>query len=346
MNISPEQYERFLTNQCSEEERLLFINYLELYPEALEHLLHSTGWDVFEENLHLHPVYSSRMRDRFMTYIDQQKQKRTIGYRLAVAAAVLAIVSASLVWLLSAPKDRTVVAAQLPAEAAREAWEVVSNQSDSITTLWLKDHSSIKLYAHSRVRYKKEFTGARRDIYLEGTAHFAVAKDARRPFTVYAGGIATTALGTAFRVTTKHAHNKVQVILYEGKVVVRVADSTVHTKANPVYLLPGQELVMNTAGVYDLRKTIAGTQEHSSHKRNKPVAVEGLTFTNIPLEDVLQQLEQQFKTNILYKSEQIKTISITASFTDQDTLSDILNILCTLNNLQFKRIGSEYIISR
>lgn len=346
MNISPEQYQRFLTNQCSEEERLMFTSYLEQYPETLEYLLKNTDWDQFDEDMHLHPIYSARMRDRFLSYVNQQKQKRTIGYRVAVAAAVLAVVSASLLWLLSAPKGSTVIVAQLPKEAANERWEVISNKSDSTTTLWLKDHSRVKLYAHSSVRYKKEFTDTKRDIYLEGTAHFAVAKDARRPFTVYAGGIATTALGTAFRVITKPDHHKVQVILYEGKVVVRVADTTANTNAKPVYMLPGQELVMNTAGIYDLRKTMAGTPAHSSNKTDRPVAVEGLTFTNIPLEEVLQQLEQKFKTNIHYKSEQIKTISITASFTDQDTLSDILNILCTLNNLQFKRTGSEYIISR
>jgi hypothetical protein len=104
---------------------------------------------------------------------------------------------------------------------------------------------------------------------------------------------------------------------------------------------------MNAAGKYDLR--IARRTKESlngSIKKNSPVGGDVLSFTNTPLTDVLDRLKQKFNADIRYNATALKTIYITASFTEQDTLSNILNILCTLNNLQLQSTGTEFTISR
>lgn len=86
------------------------------------------------------------------------------------------------------------------------------------------------------------FTPGERRVKLErGEAHFAVAKNAARPFIVEAGGVAVRAVGTAFNV---HLEDKgVEVLVTEGKVRVDDAMSGKSLLAQPVDLnaaaLPG-----------------------------------------------------------------------------------------------------------
>lgn len=348
MNISREQYHRFLNNQCSEEERLVFTSYLEQHPEILEQWLQSEDWEQFTNDIHLHPAFSARMRDKFLLYINGRQQLRKRWYRSAIAAAVAVLIALPVVWLLLKPAGSKFIAVKEPVmNDAPAVWEETRNNTFSMMQVPLSDHTVVELYANSVLRYQKIMTGARRDVYLQGVAHFKVAKDATRPFTVYAGGIATTALGTAFRVTAKPDHKNVQVILYEGKVVVKPADTVAAIVVKPVYLLPGDEVVMNAAGKFDLRtaqsvKALVAT----AVKKNNPAGGDALSFAKMPLTDVLEQLKRKFAADIRYDARSIKTIYITASFTEQDTLSNILNILCTLNNLQLQGTGTVFTITR
>lgn len=339
MNISREQYHRFLTNQCSEEERSLLTSYFKQHPEILEHWLQAEDWEQLKDDVYLHPAFSDRMRNKFLAHINSQRKWRRIGYRAGVAAAIAAL-ACSLLWLLQKqPVHKpTIVSSTVTVDSASLAWQEVNNTNNVVMKVLPGDGSVIKLYGHSTLRYKKAMDSNRREIYLQGKAVFEVAKDKRRPFTVYAGGIATTALGTSFKVTAQKNDKDVQVKLYEGKVVVR-ADTTA------VYLFPGDELTMNVRG--DYHKKLAVTPAPPVVKKNTPViAGNSLAFTNMPLTDVLEQLKHKFGTDIRYNAKEISSIYVTATFTEQDTLSNILTILCTLNDLQLQSTGTTFAISR
>jgi transmembrane sensor len=345
MNISREQYHRFLTNQCSEEERLLFTGYLEQHPEVLEQLLQPEDWEQFSSDLHLHPAFSAIMRHRFTDYLQQQQQQRKKWYRasVAVAAAVL-VLGASLWWLLPGPaKPAPVAAKQSVADTAAMSWQVAINETDTAIKIILEDRSVVKLYGHSILRYKKVMDRTKRELFLTGTADFSVAKDAQRPFTVYAGGVATTALGTYFKVIAKAGKKEVKVKLYKGRVVVKAAGS----KAAPVFLFPGDKLAMNTAGDYRLHAANAEVPPPGIVKKNHPVPYgDAFAFDHTPLAEVLEQLKKRFNTPVQYDPSAIRSIYITATFTQQDTLSGILTILCNLNDLQLKSTDTVFTISR
>ncbi len=343
MNISREQYHRFLTNQCSEEERLLFTGYLEKNPEALEQLLQLEDWEQFSSDMHLHPAFSAIMRDRFAQYMEQQQLRRKRWNRIGVAAAILLLVSTSLWWLLPNHPPALPVAVKQPVkDTATMVWQVVENKADTAMSLPLEDHSVVTLYGHSELRYKKVMDRDKRDLYLKGVADFSVAKDAHRPFTVYAGGVATTALGTFFKVIAKTGKKEVEVKLYKGKVIVRPSGFA----EAPVYLLPGDKLTMNAQGDYHKWIANAETPAPGVLKKGTITGGDAFSFDNQPLEEVLEQLKQRFHADIRYNTKEIKSIYITATFTQQDTLSDILTILCTLNDLQLKHTDTVFAISR
>ncbi len=70
-------------------------------------------------------------------------------------------------------------------------------------------------------------------------------KDKARPFIVYTGSLSTTALGTSFKITTKAAAVRVQ--LLTGKVVVKAINNALPGWKKDVYLLPGQQVNYDAA---------------------------------------------------------------------------------------------------
>jgi len=79
----------------------------------------------------------------------------------------------------------------------------------------LPDGSVVHLNASSSVNVR--FSDSSRRVELQrGEAHFAVTKDARRPFVVVAGDVAVKAIGTAFNV--RRESQGVEVFVTEGKV--------------------------------------------------------------------------------------------------------------------------------
>lgn len=108
------------------------------------------------------------------------------------------------------------------------------------STMTLQDGSKVMLNSGSSLRYIKNFETDRRVVHLSGEAYFEVAKDSLRPFTVIAGGVMTTALGTAFNVSAYEKEN-INVSLVEGRVAVESEKD--HTlSAN---LTVGEELSVN-----------------------------------------------------------------------------------------------------
>src|SRR5205085_10866254 len=84
---------------------------------------------------------------------------------------------------------------------AKAEHKITSNDSKKIMKVILQDNSVISLSPGAVIRYDVPFQNNRRDISLTGEALFNVAKDKTKPFTVYAGSLTTTALGTQFKIT-------------------------------------------------------------------------------------------------------------------------------------------------
>lgn len=106
----------------------------------------------------------------------------------------------------------------------------------------LADGSRVTLNTDSAIRVA--FAADQRLItLLRGQALFEVAKQHGRPFVVQAGNRQITALGTVFDVRLDH--NRTQVTLVEGKVVIDgLTDGTIDSLIAPTVLTPGHELIV------------------------------------------------------------------------------------------------------
>lgn len=87
-----------------------------------------------------------------------------------------------------------------------------------LRTIELPDGSTVRLNTASTMEVSFSLT-VRAVRLIDGEAHFSVAKDRTRPFTVTAAGVAVRAVGTAFNVRLKP--EAVEVLVTEGNVQLR-----------------------------------------------------------------------------------------------------------------------------
>jgi transmembrane sensor len=219
----------------------------------------------------------------------------------------------------------------------------------------LADSSEVMLDPLSEITWNEPFANNKRDIVLKGRARFNVAKDKTKPFTVISGQLATNALGTQFIVTAFEQDEFITVQLYEGRVVVKGADS-LHTKLKKdFYLMPGEELLysnkQNTASV---RRFIEGNtaakkevpEERSAADQPSLPVEKGswYMFNNQPLAQVFKQLEEMYGVKIEYSSADIERMYFIGKFSKNDSVNTILNQIASLNNLTVSINNNTYVI--
>ena len=246
--------------------------------------------------------------------------------QVAAAAAVLIVVAIAGLKYLGKNARKTAV------PLARQTVNRISNNGDVIKILAMTDGSVVKLSPNSTLSWVDK----ERCVNLQGQAAFMVQADKNKPFTVYAGGIATTALGTAFTVSTL-TPGSVSVKLSEGKVLI-------HAPGNrkDIYLAPGEAFTVNTGTRLFTVEKATGKQAALSRSAAGDVI---LSFKNEPLENVLHSLEKHFKKPVYYNKEDISKLYFTGSILKKDSLKNILTAIGAMNQLVVTVNNDSTIIS-
>ncbi len=171
-----------------------------------------------------------------------------------------------------------------------------------IRTLVLDDGSIIMLDTDSSIRVA--YSDQKRTVHLRyGRAHFEVAKNPNRPFTVNSNGNAVTAVGTAFSVN--NINNDFIVRLNEGTVDI-TSDSVANPQTNNVIRLQEGEQWLAA------NKQKGEKQPLDTSKLNW---VQGsLIFNDEPLGDVLTEINRYSDIKIHLANQQLAENKINAVF--------------------------------
>ncbi|OMP75257.1 FecR family protein [[Flexibacter] sp. ATCC 35208] len=214
-----------------------------------------------------------------------------------------------------------------------------SNTGRHMKALSLSDGTEVQLQPGSTLRYYPLFDSLERNILLEGTALFKVAKDNKRPFSVTAKGFTTTALGTVFSVSTSQP-DKLLVKLLEGKVVVKAARGS-DLVMKEMYLTPGQEFVVNTVlKQFHVDNTILPKDVHA----REHIII--MSFNKSKLQEVFAQLGSYYHVQFDLDTAAIEGLSFTGKFEKSDSLQVVLAAICNMNDLTFSKEGRKIIISK
>jgi transmembrane sensor len=355
--MTEELIQRFFKKECTAAESIQVSEYLKAHPELMDKYLSEDEWNNIEE--------PAKMPEEFWNeaWANIQKRKRTrkvIIYlkRTAVAACLVALIGLGLYWYFQTGKVNDVVVLHPHATTiTRPAIEhkVITNSSGKMMSLVLADNSLIKLSRSSEMSYDTPFQKNKREIRLRGEAYFKVTKDETKPFTVYAAGLATTALGTEFRITTSDKRHSIIVRLYKGTVFIHSATPSLKGWNKDISLLPGEQMQ------YDAEKMLVAVEKivninNASLKRKplNPAAKKAdavanhnhLSFNSTPLSEVLKQLVQYYSTKIEFDEAEISAMSFTGEISKSDSLPVVLKIIGQMNELEIVQRTGGFIIRK
>lgn len=351
MLITEATIQKFFDHKCTKGEAEAVAAYLQANPELLDRYFEDEWKNGATEEL------SEEESALLLQHVRMQAEINTpvrwMRKTIAVAASLLIVFCMG--WLLRSQKQPLQLAKAKPAVPADKQWQVRSNLTAKAMNLVLEDASVLKLQPASVIKYISFAGETKRDVCLSGESFFKVAKDKTKPFTVFAGGVATTAVGTEFSVAEKNG--RVTVKLFEGKVRIQATTHLPGWKKKELYLSPGEEFIYDkNAALFEVRAIL---------KEHKPVAEkvyvkgeESITpppvittanwymFNNQSLSNVFGQLEEIYNVKITYDPGDVKNVYFIGRFEKTDSLVDILRNIALLKKLNIRHTDNRYVITR
>lgn len=309
--------ETILGDKCPEDS--------EIKRERILHSIHAR-MQMAEERPKISPVWS-------------RKSPVSRWYWAAGAAACILLMFLSYPILKKYSNGKLPTQHIVKTQGAHFFMKIINNNSDTVANILLPDGSKSSIYPHSQISYKVPFEGNKRDINLSGMARFKVAKDPQKPFTVFSHGIATTALGTYFKVT--ETPKGLEIILYEGKLKIHpIHDSSA---AKSTYLVGGQKLSIDSNFGYKRSLIVAPqhTQKQqpliSVYKDHRVLDTFQLDYHNTPLSDVFKNMGIKYNKVFSYNNKAaLDSLPFTGHFNKADSLDALLKIICGMNHLQYE----------
>ncbi|MGI8950786.1 MAG: FecR family protein [Chitinophagaceae bacterium] len=342
--MTEQQIECFFNKKCTAEEARQVAEFLKLNPSLLDKYLNKAEWNEIE----VKEIMPEEFWDEVWQSIQKKKNKKTVVYwlkRTAVAASVISIAGIGFYYFSNSEKTNNNFHQQL----ANVAYKIVTNNSKKIMQVNLADSSIIRLSPQAVIRYDVPFVNNKREIYLKGEAFFKVAKDSAKPFTVYAGRLATTALGTEFKITS--INNNVTVKLFKGKVIIQSTDNFLKGWNKNIYLKPGEQMQYDADNMQvavekiNANKSIGLTKKIASvKKKNETAANNQLNFNGASLPQVMKKLAEYYHKKIQFDSAEIKDKNFTGIINKTDSLQIVLKIIGQMNNLKILQVADTFVI--
>lgn len=216
----------------------------------------------------------------------------------------------------------------LPIALCLGTWFIASNQMASqamlaechvengqTKVLLLSDGTQVRLNAGSSLFYPQRFSRlfSRRDVYLDGEAHFDVAKNSSQPFIVHVGNLKVKVLGTHFNVKAYPAEELVTTTLEQGKVKV-YGDKIAMT------LLPDEQAVYNRiSGKMTKRSVDSGN--YNQWMKGK------LLFDQTPLKVIIADLQRRYDVSIKTTPAVDLSRRFTMAFRADEGVGDVMRVL-------------------
>lgn len=251
----------------------------------------------------------SKIEQRFGT-----RQNRYPLLKYAAAVVLLVCSSISLFYITNYPK-----------------MIIVSTSFGEKKEVCLPDGSNVILNSLSSVSYPKKMNGDVREVMLEGEAFFDVVKDVRKTFIVKAQEIEVNVLGTQFNVSAYPDDENIITSLYEGAVAITLGSGETFR------LQPGEQAIYS--------KSFKSVEIESFEEEGQRWIGCSLCFSRKPLKEIWKTLEREMNIVFEVSDEVDNELRITANFSRDDSMDDILNILGQAGNFTFSRIDNLYIIN-
>lgn len=199
----------------------------------------------------------------------------------------------------------------------QEAQQLTFSTAEKADSLLLADGSQVFANRQSKITYPKEFSGEKRAVKLEGEAFFQVKSDKEKPFIVQTKNIEIQVVGTAFNVRNDEISGETEIVVQEGKVLVRsVADS--------VFLTAGQQAIIHKNTI--LKRESIGDKNFLAYKTKR------LIFEQTTLNEAVEKINHLYLSNLTLKNKALGNCLLTVSF-ENAKVEEIVEIIAQTLNL-------------
>ncbi len=242
-------------------------------------------------------------------YEDSLRYKRKIRMILHYAAILaLPLLTGALVWHYTS--SHYYIASEMV-----ELY-VPEGKTDSLI---LSDGTIVTANGGSTFLYPREFNRKNgcRNVYLQGEAHFNVAKDTDKPFIVNIGKLKVQVRGTQFNVKAYPNNRHIITTLEEGQVSVYDSKSTT-------------TLVPNEQANYDKVSGLL-TKNHVDAARFNGWIAGNLFFDQQKLEEILTDLEHKYNVKFRIDPSVDLEHRYTMNFKYTETIDDVLKVISKLS---------------
>ncbi|SHM12245.1 FecR family protein [Chitinophaga jiangningensis] len=262
--------------------------------------------------------------------VPQAKVRNFRPWYLAVAAA--ALLAAVVLLFTNKPGTTAPASPEILAASTKTVTRTVNNGFVEVTTpnglketITLEDGSTIVMNGGTKVRYPEHFTNAARQVFLdEGEAMFDATHDAIRSFIVYSGDLSTVALGTSFNIRAYASEADITVALITGKVKVEKAGAT----NNGTILMPSEQLRYNRVSLHMIKSSFSNPDNIIGWRKGY------LIFDGASFNDIAGALQNRFGVTVINNSNKIEW-NYKGSFTKNESLSEVLDVICTIKSLTY-----------
>ena len=187
------------------------------------------------------------------------------------------------------------------------------------TKVWMKPGSSIQ--------YTKAFNKERK-VWLSGNSLFEVYKHEGSTFQVYIDKAFIEVKGTCFHIKQTDAE-KNEITLFRGKIEFNVESTGQKTVMKPL-----QRVIYNPRNA-EMRVEQITNIKWENGKYN---------FTDIPLTQLIETVNQMYNTNIVLKRNLGKKALFSGSIRYDETLDNVLDKICFSLNLTIETHNEQIII--
>ncbi|WP_365975672.1 FecR family protein [uncultured Bacteroides sp.] len=191
----------------------------------------------------------------------------------------------------------------------------------------LPDSSKVWMEPGSSIEYYKDFNKDRK-VWLSGNSLFEVFKRKESPFQVHINDAFIEVKGTCFLVKQENT-DLCEVTLFKGKVEFNI-QSTQQTKE----MFPSQKLIYNSANSQTQIESITNINWENGK----------YTFKDIPLNQLIEFINQKYDSDIVLKATHIQQSSFSGNIRHDEKIDEVLYKICYSLNLNKKEEGSKIIV--
>ncbi|PVH24319.1 FecR family protein [Sphingobacterium corticibacter] len=248
---------------------------------------------------------------------------------ISIAASIVLICTISFLFL-----DRNSLSITALTSHLTNNFEEVSTPAGEMQEYILPDHSSIWLSGNSKIRFDKKSYSAERKIYLDqGEAFFDVQRDTLHPFAIETGNLSIQVLGTSFNVKHSTQRKRVTIDVKTGKVLVKDRQS--------------QEQQLLTKGKslrYDAQN---GFQLFNSDPTNADLWTRnGIFLHNTTFGELQEVMHSRYGLTLRSDSLNTETFRYSILMPQVRSVDDLLTMICTIHQINYRRKNDEIILYR